>query len=59
MRIPFAAIEHILSQVKIQVLVFIHQHPAYKTTVSYLAQKFNFTKPTISDVSQVLEQKAS
>jgi DNA-binding MarR family transcriptional regulator len=49
--------EHSLSPIQIQLLIFIRHHSADKTTVSYLAQEFNFTKPTISDAVKVLEQK--
>lgn len=48
---------HSLSPIQIQLLIFIHHHTADKTTISYLAQEFNFTKPTISDAIKVLEQK--
>ncbi len=48
---------HNLSPIQIQLLVFIAYHSAEKTTISYLAQEFNFTKPTISDSVKVLEQK--
>lgn len=49
--------EHSLSPIQIQLLIFIQHHSTEKTTVSYLAQEFNFTKPTISDAIKVLEQK--
>ena len=49
--------EHRLSPIQIQLLIFIQHHSADKTTISYLAQEFNFTKPTISDAIKVLEQK--
>lgn len=49
--------EHGLSPIQIQLLIFIQHHSADKTTISYLAQEFNFTKPTISDAVKVLEQK--
>jgi DNA-binding MarR family transcriptional regulator len=49
--------EHSLSPIQIQLLIFIRHHSADKTTVSYLAQEFNFTKPTISDAIKILEQK--
>ena len=49
--------EYSLSPIQIQLLIFIQYHSADKTTVSYLAQEFNFTKPTISDAIKVLEQK--
>ena len=49
--------EHSLSPIQIQLLIFIRHHSADKTTVSYLAQEFNLTKPTISDAIKTLEQK--
>lgn len=49
--------EHGLSPIQIQLLIFIQYHSTDKCTVSYLAQEFNFTKPTISDAIKVLEQK--
>ena len=49
--------EHALSPIQIQLLIFIQYHSTDKCTVSYLAQEFNFTKPTISDAIKVLEQK--
>ncbi len=49
--------QYSLSPIQIQLLIFIRYHSAEKTTISYLAQEFNFTKPTISDAIKVLEQK--
>jgi DNA-binding MarR family transcriptional regulator len=49
--------EHGLSPIQIQLLIFIHNHSPKKSTVSYLAQEFNLTKPTISDAIKVLEEK--
>lgn len=49
--------EHCLSPIQIQLLIFIRHHSAEKTTISYLAQEFNLTKPTISDAIKILEQK--
>ena len=49
--------EHNLSPIQIQLLIFIWHHTEEKSTVSYLAQEFNLTKPTISDAVKVLEQK--
>lgn len=46
-----------LSPIQIQLLIFIRYHSADKTTVSYLAQEFNFTKPTISDAIKTLAEK--
>lgn len=49
--------EHGLSPIQIQLLIFIQHHSPEKTTISYLAQEFNFTKPTISDAIKILEEK--
>lgn len=49
--------EYSLSPIQIQLLIFIRHHTSDKTTISYLAQEFNFTKPTISDAIKVLEEK--
>lgn len=49
--------QHSLSPMQIQLLIFIKYHSADKCTISYLAQEFNVTKPTISDAIKVLEQK--
>lgn len=49
--------EYSLSPIQIQILIFIRHHSVEKTTVSYLAKEFNFTKPTISDAIKILEQK--
>jgi DNA-binding MarR family transcriptional regulator len=46
-----------LSPIQIQILIFLQHHTVDKATVSYLAQEFNLTKPTISDAIKVLEQK--
>lgn len=46
-----------LSPIQIQLLIFIQHHSTDKATISYLAQEFNFTKPTISDAIKVLQQK--
>lgn len=48
---------HGLSPIQIQLLIFIQHHSPDKSTISYLAQEFNVTKPTISDAVKVLEQK--
>lgn len=48
---------HGLSPIQIQILLFVHYHPAALNTVSYIAKEFNLTKPTISDAVKVLEQK--
>jgi DNA-binding MarR family transcriptional regulator len=49
--------EHSLSPIQIQLLIFIQHHSTDKTTISYLAQEFNFTKPTISDAIKILAEK--
>ncbi|WP_394758107.1 MarR family winged helix-turn-helix transcriptional regulator [Flavobacterium sp.] len=49
--------EFSLSPIQIQLLIFIKHHSVDKTTVSYLAKEFNFTKPTISEAIKILEQK--
>lgn len=49
--------EQSLSPIQIQLLIFIKNHSIDKTTISYLAQEFNLTKPTISDAIKILEQK--
>ena len=46
-----------LSPIQIQLLIFIRHHSSNKATISYLAQEFNFTKPTISDAIKILEEK--
>lgn len=46
-----------LSPIQIQLLTFINYHSKKQSTVSYLAQEFNVSKPTISDTIKVLEQK--
>lgn len=46
-----------LSPIQIQLLIFIQHHSDEKTTVSYLAQEFHLTKPTISDAIKVLARK--
>lgn len=48
---------HQLSPLQIQVLVFLCYHASPQRTVSYLAQEFNVSKPTISEVVRILEQK--
>ena len=49
--------EQRLSPIQIQLLIFIRHHSSEKATISYLAQEFNFTKPTISDAIKILEEK--
>lgn len=43
-----------LSPIQIQILVFVTYHKPDLCKVSYLAQEFNVTKPTISDAVRVL-----
>jgi DNA-binding MarR family transcriptional regulator len=49
--------QHQLSPIQIQLLIFINYHSQNQATVSYLAQEFNVSKPTISDTIKTLEQK--
>jgi len=49
--------ENSLSPIQIQILIFLLFHLQEKCTVSYLAQEFNMTKPTISDSVKILLQK--
>jgi DNA-binding MarR family transcriptional regulator len=49
--------EHGLSPLQIQLLIFLLHHPAIQRKVSYLAQEFNMTKPTISDAVRSLTDK--
>ncbi len=49
--------ENSLSPIQIQILIFLLFHSQEKCTVSYLAQEFNMTKPTISDSVKILLQK--
>lgn len=49
--------EQLLSPIQIQLLIFIHYHNDGKNNVSYLAQEFSVTKPTISDAIKILGQK--
>ena len=46
-----------LSPIQIQILIFIAHHKSDLCTVSYLAQEFNITKPTVSDAIKVLHLK--
>ncbi|MEA1785029.1 helix-turn-helix domain-containing protein [Arenibacter sp. GZD96] len=46
-----------LSPIQIQLLIFLQHHSTTKATVSYMAQEFHVTKPTISDAIKILEQK--
>jgi len=46
-----------LSPIQIQILIFIAYHKSSYSKVSYLANEFNITKPTISDAVRVLNQK--
>lgn len=49
--------EFSLSPIQVQVLIFLLHHSKEKRKVSYLADEFNMTKPTISDTIKALEQK--
>ena len=46
-----------LSPIQIQIILFVAHHKLDMCTVSYLAQEFNVTKPTISDAVKVLLKK--
>ncbi|WP_220761567.1 MarR family winged helix-turn-helix transcriptional regulator [Flavobacterium sp. UMI-01] len=46
-----------LSPIQIQLLIFIQHHASNQCTVSYLAQEFNISKPTVSETIKILEQK--
>ena len=46
-----------ISPIQIQILVFVQFHGDEKCKVSYLAQEFCLTKPTISEAVKSLEQK--
>lgn len=46
-----------ISPIQIQILIFVHFHSDEKCKVSYLAQEFSLTKPTISEAVKSLEQK--
>ncbi len=49
--------EFSLSPIQVQVLIFLLHHSEDKRKVSYLADEFNMTKPTISDTIKTLEEK--
>lgn len=46
-----------LSPIQLQVLIFILHHGELLRTVSLLAEEFSVSRPTMSDVVRVLEQK--
>lgn len=46
-----------ISPIQIQILIFIQFHSDEKCKVTYLAQEFSLTKPTISEAVKSLEQK--
>jgi len=46
-----------LSPIQIQILIFIAYHKSNYSKVSYLANEFNITKPTVSDAVKILNQK--
>lgn len=48
---------HGLSPLQIQLLIFLHFHSSEKCKVSYLAQEFNLSKPTISEAVRTLLKK--
>ncbi|SHG84260.1 MarR family winged helix-turn-helix transcriptional regulator [Flagellimonas flava] len=47
-----------LSPIQIQILIFVAHHKSEFNNVSFLAQEFNVTKPTISDAVRVLDKKS-
>ena len=49
--------EFSLTPIQVQVLIFLLHHSPEKRKVSYIADEFNMTKPTISDTLKALEQK--
>ena len=46
-----------VSPIQIQILLFVAEHPADLTGVSYLAREFNVTKATVSDAVRALLKK--
>ncbi|MGC8595706.1 MAG: MarR family winged helix-turn-helix transcriptional regulator [Candidatus Kryptoniota bacterium] len=46
-----------LTPIQIQILIFLQTHSKDKHMVSYIAEEFNLTKPTISDAVRALEEK--
>ncbi|MBL7826599.1 MAG: MarR family transcriptional regulator [Saprospiraceae bacterium] len=46
-----------ISPIQIQILIFIQFHGDQKCKISYLAQEFCLTKPTVSEAVKSLEQK--
>ena len=46
-----------LSPIQIQLLIFVANHKNQWNNVSYLANEFNVTKPTVSDAVRVLHKK--
>ena len=46
-----------LSPIQIQLLIFIAYHKKNLCNISYLANEFNITKPTVSDAVKVLHTK--
>lgn len=49
--------EHGLSPLQIQILIFLLFHTKEQCKVSYLAQEFNLSKPTISEAIRTLSKK--
>lgn len=50
--------EFSLSPLQVQILIFLSTHTEDKRKVSYLAEEFNMTKPTVSDAVKSLEEKS-
>ncbi len=46
-----------ISPIQIQILIFVHYHSDENCKVSFLAQEFNLSKPTVSEAVKSLEQK--
>ncbi len=46
-----------LSPIQLQILIFLLYHPEEKRKVSFLANEFHLTRPTISDAVRLLYQK--
>jgi len=56
--IPLEAGHFSLTPIQVQILIFLHTHSKDKRKVSYLAEEFNLSKPTISDAVKALEEKS-
>lgn len=46
-----------LSPIQLQILIFVKNHTIDKATITFLANEFGLTKPTISDAVKTLLQK--